>query len=165
MSNWHLLRVFLSSPMHTDAWNALRTGLLELFETDPRCESYVLYGIERNPAPAVPREVYLAEVPTSHVLVVLLGEELRAPVQEEVQAALEHEIPVLAFRDSRMTPKDELKAWIERTIYPVTTVTEFDSLLSLYHSLRGALSGALDRAFVSPGRAGSTPENPPKYSK
>ena len=133
------VRVFLSSPMHTQPWIDLRHGLLELFAVDPRCDPYELYGIDRDAQAQAPRAVYLRRIADSHVVIVLLGEVLRDAVREEVERAIQLGIPIIPFQDVRLTRSDELADFVREVLYPGATAGEFSSLGTLHTAMRRAL--------------------------
>lgn len=110
------LRVFLSSSINE--YTGHRDWIHRELSATPLIQAFVF---ENAPAQAIAAEAeftetYLRHLRESDIVVLVIGKELRQPVELEVEVALEHNIPILLFIEERYRDSDHAAKILKRVI-------------------------------------------------
>lgn len=142
------IRVFLSSAMDSTEWRLEREALIALFEQSALGMLCELTFIEGETGQG-PQAIYTHKLRDAHLVLLLLADELRPGVEDEILKAIVDKKPILVFEKTGVKPQEPLRKFKDSYLHEFTTVQSYSSLSDLLSKIRSAIIGLLTRSLAT----------------
>lgn len=143
------LKVFLSSAQYADEFATEREALPTLFEKEPLKSTCELWRIEDLASPNPIDRHFAENVRTSDILLLLLGNTYRKPVNDEFDEAVRHKKNIYAFIRGTTARSREMKEFIDK-VRNVATTTNYDKYSELARKIEDSFLASFTARAKSP---------------
>jgi len=134
--------------MNTSEWRVEREAIIALFDQSALTLLCDLVYIEGESGQK-PDAIYTHKLSDAHLVLLLLADELRPGVQDEILKAIAYKKPILVFEKTGVGPQEPLRKFRESYLHEFTTVQSYSSFSDLLSKIRSAIIGLLTRSLAT----------------